>query len=130
MTLQTALTELVAFARENGAYERPRIRKACERAEERIGALQRKREARQQGRKCKRCAGGCFGLLCWNCWHVLPASLRCAFEGRTTDGAKTTVTKTEATRAIFEWIQKEDEQNRAVIRLHNLKRQQATPSPA
>lgn len=101
MNLQTALSELVNFARENGGDERPRIRQACQRAEMRIDRLQMSRENRAAGRVCRRCGLGCFGLCCWKCWQEIPAGLRGCF-----DGAKTTGAKREATKAILDFIQR------------------------
>ncbi len=101
MNLQTALAELVAFARENGGEERPRILQACKRAEARIGKLADKSAARASGRVCSRCGLGCFGLCCWKCWQEIPTGLRGAF-----DGAKTTGAKRESIKAVIDFIQR------------------------
>lgn len=101
MNLQDALAELVAFARENGGEERPRIRLACQRAERRIAKLAEKAERRASGRKCRRCGLGSFGFCCYRCWHAMPDHFREMWEG-----AKTTGGKVAAAKMIMEWIER------------------------
>lgn len=98
-SLQTSLAELVAFARENGGNELPRIVAACRVVERKIERLGARRSVRAIGRTCQRCRKGCHGILCYSCWHEVPETFARLWKSARTDGAKR-----EVIRALLDYL--------------------------
>lgn len=99
MNLLESLSELVAFAREQGGDERLRIRQACRAVEKKILRLRECRSTRATGRVCKRCGKGCHGVLCFRCWHEVPETFPALWKS-----ARTLDAKREVIRALTDYL--------------------------
>lgn len=99
MNLQTALSELVNFAREHGGEDQLRIRQACRAVEKKILRLQECRSTRATGRVCKRCGKGCHGVLCFRCWHEVPETFSALWKS-----ARTLNAKREVIHALVDYL--------------------------
>jgi hypothetical protein len=96
------LLELIIFAKENGADERPRLRRIIVALEQKAERSRERSAARlAKVSRCVRCEQrGADGLLCWACKDDAPQGIRHAFRLAVgLDGIR------EATRKVMAWAQ-------------------------
>lgn len=103
MNLLEAMTELVIFARESGGEERPGVARAIRRLEPKMEKLRIQRIAHAARRSCPRCGRNCNGIVCWQCFQLVPGELKKALDAQHEEPRR------EAVRAVIEWARREKE---------------------